>query len=249
MERRIFSVILLSTALFCTSAYAKAFGKADPVEVDDGGIKNEYTNLVTTIDDVGAPVVKNNRIIFTAEDNARHVGIAFDFENFRTIHSFQLRKIKDAEYETQKSFYFYILDLPKDVQSVEYRLVVDGLWTTDPLNPNVVHNEKSGLKLSKVDAFRYIPPVTEQPSAGIVRFVYEGKSGQQIRLAGSFTNWDSWIYELQEVSPGIYQFELPLPPGKYEYAFYNGMKSIVDRTNSNRCYTQDGREANFIIVE
>ena len=145
MERRIFSVILLSMALFCTSAHAKAFGKTDPVEVDDGGVKNEYTNLVISIDDVGAPVVKNNRIIFTAENNARYVGIAFDFENFRTIHSFQLRKIKDAEYETQKSFYFYILDLPKDVQSVEYRLVVDGLWTTDPLNPNVVHNEKSGL--------------------------------------------------------------------------------------------------------
>lgn len=245
MKRRIFSIVLISAVFFCTDAFAAA-----PVISEAEDIRNgEINNLVASIDSVTAPYVKNNYVIFTAQNNARHVGIAFDFENFRTIHSFQLRKVHDAEYGVKDSFYFYILELPKTVQTVEYRLVVDGLWTTDPLNKNVVYNEKSGLRLSRIDATREIPPVTEQVKDNSVHFVYRGASGQQIRLAGSFTNWDSWIYELTEVAPGLYQFDLPLPPGKYEYAFYNGMKSIVDKTNPNRCYTQDGREANYIIVK
>ena len=55
---------------------------------------------------------------------------------------------------------------------------------------------------------------------GTVHFVYKGKAGQHIRLGGSFTNWDSWIYELTETSPGLYELELPLPAGKYYYSYY-----------------------------
>lgn len=211
--------------------------------------KDEYTSLVSSIDDLCEPFVYKNYAVFTASNDSRFVGIAFDFEGFRTIHPFMLRTIRDADNEITHSFYFYILDLPKEVQKLEYRLVADGLWTLDPLNKNVVYNEQSGIRLSYLDVSREIPLVTETPADGTVHFVYKGKSGQHIRLGGSFTNWDSWIYELAETSPGIYEFNLPLPPGKYEYVFYSGMKTLVDKGNPNRCYTQDGREANWLIVK
>jgi hypothetical protein len=81
-----------------------------------------------------------------------------------------------------------------------------------------------------------------------VKFVYRGKSGQKIRLGGNFTNWDSWIYHLTETSPGLYQVELPLPPGKYEYAFYTGITSFPDDGNPQKCYTPDGKIASLLIV-
>ena len=58
-----------------------------------------------------------------------------------------------------------------------------------------------------------------------VKFVYEGNSGEKIRLAGSFTNWDSFIYYLKETKVGYYEIEIPLPPGTYYYTFYNGLES------------------------
>lgn len=240
MKRRIFlTLIIFLSAAF--SLYAKA--KDLPVVNDN----NDIAILATNVDSLEPPKVQGNYAIFTADNNARFVGIAFDFENFRTIHSFKLRKITDAEYKTVSSVYFYILELPKNIQTIEYRLIVDGLWTTDPLNTNVVYNEQTGIKLSCLDISRKIVPVTEKKD-GLIHFIYKGEKNQQIRLGGSFTNWDSWIYELSEVAPGVYQIDLPLPPGKYEYAFYNGLTSLVDKGNPNRCYTQDGREASFILV-
>jgi hypothetical protein len=238
----------LYSLLFCfIAAEISCFAaKATPAEQPD---TNEYDTLALSIDGLGSPYVEGNYAIFTADKNARYVGISFDFENFRTIHAFKRRTIRDSEYKAIDSFYFYILELPKTVQQVKYRLVVDGLWTTDPLNESTVYNEETGITLSLLDASRYIPPVTEQPKKGLVHFVYQGSSGEQIRLGGSFTNWDSWIYEMVEVQPGIYQLDLPLPPGKYEYAFYRGMTTLVDKGNPDRCYTPDGKVASLLVVK
>ena len=54
---------------------------------------------------------------------------------------------------------------------------------------------------------------------------------------------------MTEVSPGLYELELPLPPGKYEYAFYTGITSFPDNTNPQKCYTPDGRTASLLIVK
>ncbi len=240
------SSFLLSAVLFCTAAFADTYAssnvRAMPIDPSD------YSDIACSISDVSAPYVKGDYIIFTQKKGPRYIGIAFDFENFREIHPFQIKVKRNNEYEVEDSLFFYILKLPKTVQAVNYRLVVDGLWTTDPMNDNKEFNAKSGLVLSQINARRNIPAVTEKLENGKIRFVYRGQSGQQVRLGASFTNWDSWIYELTEVRPGQYQIDLPLPPGRYEYAYYIGMKSYPDTTNPSRCYTPDGKEASLLDV-
>ena len=209
----------------------------------------DYSILVSQIDCVQAPYLSGNSVIFTADKNARHVGIALDYENFSTIHSFSKKVKKDMDDNVVDSFYFYVLNLPKNVQEFKYRLVIDGLWTMDPLNSNRVFDPKSNLMLSVFDAGRDIPAVTEEKGRGKVHFVYRGESGQHIRLGGSFTNWDSWIYEMKEVSAGLYVLDLTLPPGTYQYAYYSGIRSFVDKTNPERCYTAEGKEASLLVVK
>ncbi|MDR1747759.1 MAG: glycogen-binding domain-containing protein, partial [Spirochaetaceae bacterium] len=68
------------------------------------------------------------------------------------------------------------------------------------------------------------------------------------RLAGSFNNWDSFMYEMTETSAGIYQIDIPLPPGTYFYAFFSGTAQIADIKNPDRRYTADGRIASVITV-
>lgn len=210
--------------------------------------KWDYSILVSQIDGVQEPYLKGNSVIFTAKDNARHVGIALDYENFSQIHSFSKKVKKDENNNITDTFYFYVLDLPKNIQEFKYRLVIDGLWTMDPLNSNKSFDSASNLMLSVFDAGREIPDVTEEKTSGTVRFVYKGESGKQIRLGGSFTNWDSWIYELKEVSPGLYQLDLSLPPGTYQYCYYSGIKSFTDKTNPKKCYSKEGKEASVLVV-
>ena len=209
----------------------------------------DYAQMVAGIAAVRSPYLQGDCVIFTADSSARYVGIAFDFEDFSTIHQFKKRSLRDIEYTVTDSLYFYILKLPKNVQSISYRLIIDGLWTTDPTNANKAYVPEAGAVLSQVNVSRTVPLVTEKLDDGTVRFVYRGKGGQKVRLGGSFTNWDSWIYEMQEIAPGLYELDLPLPPGTYDYAYYTGISSTIDTTNPTRCYTEDGREASRITVD
>ncbi|MBO5137558.1 MAG: isoamylase [Spirochaetaceae bacterium] len=212
---------------------------------------DSYTKdiLVSEIEEVSAPVVDGDYIIFTATDNARHVGIAFDFENFKTIHSFEKLTRKDLDEEVTTSLYFYILEVPKSIQYVSYRLVIDGLWTIDPTNPLQWFDTRANLTLSRVEIFREVEPATSIPTKNKVHFVYQGEPGLQIRLGGSFTNWDSSIYVMKETSPGFYELELSLPKGTYYYAFYDGITSFIDSSNPERTYSVDGKAASVITVE
>ncbi len=208
----------------------------------------DYANLVTSISSVKEPYIKDGYVVFTADKNARFVGIAFDFEDFNTIHPYHKHTSYTESGEIKDTLFFYALKLTKEMQKIKYRVVIDGLWTLDPTNENKGYDRSTGLLLSIYDATREIPPATEQLKDGTVRFVYQGESGRQVRLGGSFTNWDSWIYEMKEVQPGLYQFEMTLPPGTYQYAYFSGMNTIVDTTNPDRCYTIDGKTASQITV-
>ena len=91
--------------------------------------------------------------------------------------------------------------------------------------------------------------VTETTEEGCTRFIFKGDKGQKVRLGGTFTNWDSWIYELTEITPGNYEIKLPLPPGKYYYAFYTGLESFADPANPKKAYREDGKTVSEITVK
>lgn len=208
----------------------------------------QYRNIAGEIRDVSAPYEIDNHLVFTAKPNANFVGIAFDFENFQTIHPFELKKIYDINDKESSKLYFYILELPRNLESISYRMIIDGLWTTDPLNKTQEYDTETGITFSKVKIQTVFEPETEIQNENNVRFVYQGKSGKKIRLAGNFTNWDSWIYELSETSPGFYELSVPLPTGTYYYAYFVGTVQIPDATNPKRAYTEDGRTASVLVI-
>lgn len=234
-------------AVFAFMAFAAVFSAA----AKDAKIQNDtydYDNLVTQIQSVQAPVVEDGYVVFTAENNARTVGIAFDFENYSKIHAFSLRKIYDYDGALTSSWYFYVLKIPAKASRISYKLIVDGLWTTDPVNKNKFYDQENGILLSYVETPISNERTTEPIDNGFTRFVCSAEPGQKVRLAGNFTNWDSWIYEMQEVSPGRYEISLPLPAGTYYYAYFTGLKRFADSTNPERVYTADGKEASLLVI-
>jgi hypothetical protein len=222
-----------------------AAAKEQPVVPDT----YDYDSLVESLTGVSAPFVNGNFIVFTAPNTARFVGIVFDFEHYKTIHPFRLHKLIDADGKTKDSWFFYLLDRPRNMQSLSYRLVVDGLWTTDPTNSDTFYDTSAGILLSRFNINVVDPPITEVESDNLTKFVCNAPSGEKIRLGGTFTNWDSWIYEMAEVAPGRYEISIPLPQGTYYYNYYHGITPFTDSTNPLKGYTSDGRIASRIEIK
>lgn len=208
-----------------------------------------YGDLVETIARADAPLITGKYIIFTAAGSARHAGIAFEHENFQSIHAFQRLYRSDEEADSKRSILFYIMQIPEEMRELRYRLVINGLWSTDPLNPEEIFDYSAGMSLSILK----IPYQKEYKTAvennGRTRFVYQGKSGKRIYLAGTFNNWDPFMYTLEEVMPGRYELYLPLPNGVWYYAYFKDGKQIPDTTNRQHVYMTDGRTASVISVQ
>lgn len=238
--------------LFLTGFFGLFTILISPLAAKENAVKPdtyEYDLTLTDISGVKPPYISNNFVVFTAPVSANSIGIAFDFDDFRTIHYYQLKKNYGYEGDVTSSYYFYILEVPKKRSRICYRIVIDGLWTTDPNNQNVIYNNTENYSLSYVD----LPPatieITEKLDNGLVHFVCHTETGKKIRLGGTFTNWDSWIYEMKETEPGKYEIDIPLHPGTYYYAYYNGITAFLDETNPSRGYSTDGRIVSCITIK
>jgi len=201
----------------------------------------EVDTLLRELSSAGAPLVRKGYLIFTAALKARSVAIVFDFEDFAVIHPLTRRDMTDENEKVVSSFYYYVTKMPEQASAVAYKLIVDSLWILDPHNPDRVYNPAVGT-LSQVRLPRS-PAVTSASRTGPVRFVYRGEEGQAITVSGTFSNWDPYIYEMIEVSPGYYEAWIPLPPGTYLYNFVRGLREFSDPENHDRSLTPDGRSA------
>lgn len=214
-----------------------------------------YHALATAITRPVPPSVDNRIMVFTAPGTARHVGIAFEHEDYRKIHSFQRLVRRDLSGQPQRDesgtlreqVLFWIGEVPQGMTEIRYRMVIDGLWTVDPLNPSTVYDYRSGMNLSVLNV-EYWKTFETETTSGPVTFRYEGASGRIIRLAGNFNNWDPFMYEMIEVAQGRYELSMALPRGTWQYAFFEGSSQVPDLTNHNRVYTRDGRVASIITV-
>lgn len=205
-------------------------------------------NIISSIRHIGEPFVQGDYIVFTAKEEHRFVGISFDFEQYKTIHAFERLPFFDMDYKPLDSLLFYLCKIPANTKRIQYRMIIDGLWTNDPLNSQVLIDTQTHLKLSYIDLPYAAPIITQKMDEGFVRFVYEGEAGQNIRLSGSFTSWDPYIYQLEETQPGFYEIRLFLPPGTHYYTYYKGFTSFIDEKNPKRAYTDEGRVASVLQV-
>jgi len=222
----------------------------------------EMVNRLLNIKVPGAPVIQENHVIFTAASSLRRVGVAFAHENFSAIYWFtQLvvpqepgaiimqpgQKVPDPYIDSGLQFYIY--KIPDQLRELEYRLVINGLWTIDPANPNSRRDPVSGLSLSYLSLPQR--PANNNPLNGLpegLKFTFVGLPGEIVTVAGNFNNWDPFMYELKEISSGVYSITLPLPPGKYQYVFYCRGERFTDPYNSQRIYSRDGKAVSEIII-
>ena len=225
----------------------------------------DLTERLLSISSPTAPQIFDNYIIFTAPSSLRRVGIAVKpvspahEKDFKVNWLRQLLVSRDSREllsdTSDKSKFkdsgisFYVYQIPEGSSSVEYRLIINGLWTTDPLNPHT-RMDKSGINWSVVSfPAREIRPNLFKGPPGSLSFNFRGPSGETVTVAGSFNNWDPFMYELIENPEGHYSINIPLPPGRYQYVFFNRGQRWLDPYNFDRAYAKDGSSVSEIVIE
>jgi len=230
-------------------------------------VSHRFIDHLRSISGASAPRIFEDSVVFTVSSQFQRVGISFAHEGYAQVHWFQRfmlpldyaeiaeaasRNRRNAETLVDSGIMFHIQKmtsaLDAGVNYMDYRLVIDGLWTVDPLNPLTVRGAL-GVPESRV----IMPPQTSSTAAtlapeGMFRFTYRDSPGETITVAGSFNNWDPFMYHLKEVSPGVYSLTLPLPSGSFQYVFFHRGRQIPDPENPRRLYSREGRITSEGIV-
>ncbi len=226
----------------------------------------EFIDHLLSINSPGTPEVFEDAVIFTAPSEYKRVGIAFAHEGFSRVYWFRKLMVPKEEAPAKvnpdpkkalppkivfadSGILFYTFTIPLNMSEISYRLVIDGLWTTDPANPNKKIDLNSGLEYSVIT----LPVIQrnyqiQQDESGSITFRFSGPSGETVTLAGSFNGWDPFMYQMRETSPGVYNLTLSLPPGQYHYVFYHRGQRMLDPVNPQRIYTREGLAASEIRV-
>jgi hypothetical protein len=191
------------------------------------------------------PEVVEGYLVLTAEGAYRYVGASFAYEDFRTVYAFE-----------KNAHGVFVLAVPVPYEMTEplkYRLIVDGAWCRDAANPAFVRDPRTGTVFS----LAAVPFVSSaRPGAWkllaedgrTVRFRYETEPGRIVAVVGDFNAWDPFVHELAETAPGVYELDLPLPPGEHYYAFLIQGDRVPDPLNPNRLYDSAGRTVSVIRI-
>ncbi|MDR1430431.1 MAG: isoamylase [Spirochaetaceae bacterium] len=228
----------------------------------------QFIDHLLSIPEPGVPEIYEDAVIFTQPSSYRRVGIAFAHEGYGRIYWFRKLIISGEEpvpsrrndeqglppvlrvVQQDSGILFHVYTFPEGIGELYYRLVIDGLWTTDPANPRSRIDQKTGITQSVISLPETRPeaPVFDPSQAGSFTFSYAAPPGEHITVGGNFNNWDPFMYVLKETRPGIYTLTLPLPPGTYHYVFFHRGRRLLDPRNPLRAYTREGQGASEVQV-
>jgi hypothetical protein len=214
----------------------------------------QFIDHLRTITAPGKPEIFQDGVLFTASSSHRRVGISFAHEGYAKVYWFKQlliprdtaelyvdgKRQKGIDPNIDSGILFHIETIPAYLKNLDYRLIIDGLWTTDPANPFIVAGP-SGIMESRLLLPEKPKPYLDAVQPGTYRFVYRTDPGETITVAGSFNNWDPFMYELREIYPGFYTLTLPLPIGNFQYLFFHRGEQVPDPENPRRIYNREGK--------
>ena len=83
-----------------------------------------------------------------------------------------------------------------------------------------------------------------------VTFTVHAEAGQEVRLAGSFTDWETKAKKMTfRKKNGVYSATVKLAPGEYQYKFIIGDKWATDDQNSEFVPNDKGTFNSKLVVK
>ena len=97
------------------------------------------------------------------------------------------------------------------------------------------------------------PAVANPPRAAdtvyMTRFVFVAPEAKQVAIAGAFNDWDTTSLQLvKDTKHGVWTADVPLAPGRYDYAFYVDGKWLADPAAPRAVGDDFGRPSSTVTV-
>jgi 1,4-alpha-glucan branching enzyme len=90
---------------------------------------------------------------------------------------------------------------------------------------------------------------TKKPALKSVTFTVHAEAGQDVRLAGSFTDWETKAKKMTfKKTNGVYSATVKLAPGEYQYKFIIGDKWTTDDQNAEFVPNDKGTFNSKLVV-
>ena len=90
----------------------------------------------------------------------------------------------------------------------------------------------------------------KKPVLKSVTFTVHAEAGQNVRLAGSFTDWETKAKKMRfRKANGIYSATVKLAPGEYQYKFIIGDKWATDDQNTEFVPNDKGTFNSKLVVK
>ena len=231
------------------------------IEAVDIG-SHQFIDHIRSISEPRRPEIFENGVLFTASASHRRVGISFAHEEYSRVHWFRPLMIprdttelllpngkvdRTVDPNIDTGILFHLEIIPHDLRNMDYRLIIDGLWTADPLNPLSVIRP-SGIVESRINLPERPRTFQELTQPGTYNFSFRATPGEVVTVGGTFNNWDPFMYEMRETYPGFYTLSLPLPPGNFQYVFFHRGEQVPDPANPRRIHKREGNVVSEAIV-
>jgi hypothetical protein len=241
--------ILLATVL-AIAIPAAALGAEDKGQIQSETARRVIESLPLHLDLAGlkaavAPHVVEGELVLSVSGPFRSVAAAFLHEGFAVLHPYE---------RNRQGVFVLAYPIPlKRSEPLEYRIVIDGVWTFDTADPDRLSDPDTGLVIS-VARVPYLSDLhlglykLLDEDGRTARFLFRGASGESVAVCGDFDNWDPFIHEMSEISPGVYELELPLPPGRHYYAFIYRGEALPDPLNPEKAANRDGKIVSVLTV-
>jgi hypothetical protein len=233
--------IMLKRTFLMTAALVLLLAGAGAIEIDSLSLHLHLASLR----EAQAPEVMEGYLILTAKGPYRTVAAAFESENYVRLHPYE---------RNRQGVFILAMPVPlKCSAPIAYRVIIDGAWIADPLNPNCAEG-RAGTTVSLVS----VPYLTDErpglyhvlaEDGRTARFLFKGQPGMVVTVGGTFDNWDPFLYEMAETSPGVYELEVVLTPGIHYYAFYYDGEAHPDPLNQAKATNSSGLVVSVLVVK
>lgn len=232
--RRLF--VLLFITLLSTTALSQ--GLAQEIYPTTFHIEME------TMKHAGPPQVQGDYVLFSysAPHTILRVGVAFEHENYNKVHTFS-RNPHDV--------FVLPYEPPEGLDRLVYRMIIDGIWTRDPNNPNTIRTEEDvNLSYLHIPSNKEKTAMHQPNTSGKVTFTFRSDDASHVSLAGNFNQWDPYMYRLKKVpdSDGLFSITLSLPKGTYYYYYIVDGRRVTDPDNPNKVLESTGHNVSVIRV-
>lgn len=89
---------------------------------------------------------------------------------------------------------------------------------------------------------------TRKPKSKKIKFILDAPDASKVMLAGDFNKWDFKKTPLRKGKNRIWNKDMTLKPGRYEYKFVVDGNWVIDPNNNNRVLSSLGTENSVIEI-